>query len=464
MPAYRRAMTTAMTTVAALDADVVDVDPGAESSCALELRNNGDVVESYELEVLGDAAAWTVLEPPTVSVYPGDAVRIAVRFRPSRDGRVPAGEVPFGIQVTPSLYPEAAVVPEGVVRVSPYTSTTAEIRPHTSAARRTGRHLVAVDNRGNVELAMVVSGTDPDDAVKVTGRPATLAIGPGQAAFAKVRVRHRRRLWRGQPVTRPFQVFLTPKEHAASQGDEEQQRYEAGDAPVVLDATSLQLPVIPRGAGKLVAALVALALLAAGLWFGVLRPAVEAAAREAAEDAVQEPMSEVAAEAGLAAEAAEQAQIAADALAAQPAPPATPAPGTETVASDGAGVQRHRFETVVATGATVTSDPLTAPEDASLAITDLLLQNPQGDTGRLDILVDGVAVHTEALQNFRSVDYHFVTPIEVPAGESIALRTSCVTPGPALAQTSGSSCRVFVLAVGFAQPVASPAPNPVTAP
>lgn len=57
-----------------------------------------------------------------------------------------------------------------------------------------------------------------------------------------------------------------------------------------------------------------------------------------------------------------------------------------------------------------------------------------------------MAVHTEALQNFRSVDYHFVTP------------------GPALAQTSGaSSCRVFVLAVGFAQP-AAPEPSPITAP
>jgi hypothetical protein len=440
--------TAAIPTVAALEPDVVDVDPGAEASCALALRNDGDVVESYEIEVLGDAAAWTVLEPPTVSVYPGETIRVAVRFRPTRDGRVPAGEVPFGVRVTPSLYPDTAVMPEGMVRVSPYTATTAEIRPRTSAARRTGRHLVAVDNRGNVGLALAVSGTDPDDAVKVTGRPATLTVGPGQAAFAKVRVRHRRRVWRGQPVTRPFQVLLTPPEYEAAHSSE------TVDAPVVLDGTALQLPVIPRGAGKLLAAVVALALLGAGLWFGVLRPAVTAAAEEAAEDAVQEPLSEVSAQADQAAEAAEQAQSAAEAL----VPPATPTPdaGTGTAAGDGAGTRRHRFETVVATGATLTSDPLTAPEDASLAITDLVLQNPQGDTGRLDILVGGVPVHTEALQNIRNVDYHFVTAIEVPAGEALAVRTSCVTPGPALAQTSGSACRVFVLAVGYAQPVAEP--------
>lgn len=443
-----------MTTHAALDATIVEVDPGAEATCALALRNDGDTVESYGLEVLGDAAAWTALEPPTVSVYPGDTARVTLRFGPARDGRVPAGEVPFGIRVTPSQHPDAVVVPEAVVRVSAYTSTTAEVRPRTSAARRTGRHLVAVDNRGNVALAVAVTGADPDDAVKITGRPATLAVGPGQAGFAKVRVRHRRRRWRGEPVTRPFQVVLTPRV------------YDEPQPPVVLDATAVQLPVVPRGAGKVLAALVALALLGAGLWFGVLKPAVTAAAEEAAQDAVQQPLTEVAAAAGQAAEAAEQAQSAVDALAPPPVAPASPSPdaGTQPVAGAGAGVQRHRFETVVAADATVTSDPLTAPEDASLAVTDLVLQNPQGDTGRLDILVDGVAVHTEALQNFRSVDYHFVTPIEVPAGASLAVRTSCVTPGQPLADTSGAFCRVFVLAVGFVQPAASPEPSPIAAP
>jgi hypothetical protein len=455
-----------MTTVATLDAARLDATPGTEASCTLEIRNAGEIVESYRLEVLGDAAGWTALDPETVTVFPGDVARVAVRFRPARDGRVAAGEVPYAIRVTPSQQPEAVVVPEGVVEVLPFTETTAEVRPRTSAARRTARHVVAVDNRGNVPLQVKVGGTDPDDAVTVTGRPATLAVGPGQAAFAKVRVEHRRPLWRGQPVTRQFQVILAPHPVAPQPLTQPPVTPQPDAAPLILDGTTVQLPLIPRGAGRVLAALVALALLAAGLWYGVLRPAVESAAEEAAEQAVQQPLSQVAAEAAEAGQAAEAAQSAADALAPGTGAGAPPTPPPETGADGATGepVYRHRFETVVTAGSTVTSDPFAAPEDNALAVTDLILQNPQGDTGRLDILVDGVAVHTEALQNFRNVDYHFVTPIEVPAGEQLAIRTSCVTAGPALAQANGSACRTFVLAVGYVQPPASPEPTAATNP
>jgi hypothetical protein len=435
------AMPTALPPSATIQPELVEVEPGAESGCVLDVRNVSDIVESYRLEVLGDAAAWTTVEPPSVSVFPGDAARVVVRFHPPRDGRVPAADLPFAIRVTPSQAPAAAVVPEGVVRVAPYTATTAEIRPRTSVGRGSATHLVAVDNRGNLPLELAVGGTDPDDAVTVAARPPQLAVGAGQAAFVKVRVKHRHRLWRGDPVTRPFQVHLT-SEHAE---------------PVTLDATTVQQPMVPRGAGRVLAALVALALLGAGLWFGLLKPAVESTAEEAAEDAVQQPLSEVAAEAGEAADAANRAQEAANGSGAQPAPTETPGPGGAG-RGDGSGtVTRHRFETLVNDGGTVTSPPLTAPEDATLAVTDLVLQNPQGDSGRLDVLVDGVAVHTEALQNFRSMDYHLVTPIQLSAGENLAVRTTCTTPGDPLAGfTGGNTCRVFVLALGVAEPLPLP--------
>jgi hypothetical protein len=445
--AYPRAMTTAMPTAlppsATIQPELVEVEPGADSGCVLDVRNVSDIVESYRLEVLGDAAAWTTLEPPTVSVFPGDAARVVVRFHPPRDGRVPAADVPFAIRVTPSQAPAAAVVPEGVVRVAPYTATTAEIRPRTSVGRGSAKHLVAVDNRGNLPLDLAVGGTDPDDAVTVAPRPPRLAVAAGQAAFVKVRVKHRHRLWRGDPVTRPFQVHLLP-ENAPP-----------GTEPVTLDATTVQQPMIPRGAGRVLAALVALALLGAGLWFGLLKPAVESTAEEAAEDAVQQPLSEVAAEAGQAAEAANQAQEAVNGAGSQPAPTESPEPGSGS--ADGAGTEiQHRFETLVDDGGTVTSPPLAAPEDATLAITDLVLQNPQGDSGRLDVLVDGVAVHIEALQNFRSLDYHLVTPIQVAAGENLAVRTTCTDPGETLAGFTGAACRVFVLVIGVNEPLPVP--------
>jgi hypothetical protein len=207
--------------------------------------------------------------------------------------------------------------------------------------------------------------------------------------------------------------------------------------------------VIPRGAGRVLAALVALALLGAGLWFGLLKPTVASVAKDAAEEAIEEPLAELAAQAGQAADDAAAARGAAEAV--EPgALPATPTP--DPAAGGGDESFRHRFETTVSAGNTATSEPVTAPEGTTLVITDMFLQNPQGDSGRLDIVVDGVDVFTDGLQNFRSLDQHVVTPIEVPAGETMTIRTNCVEPGPALSPGTASSCRVFVLVVGFNRP------------
>ncbi|MGC5412560.1 hydrolytic protein, partial [Streptomyces sp. DT225] len=49
----------------------VTVSPGAEATTTLTVRNDGDIVEAYTLDVVGDCAAWTTVEPARVSLYPG---------------------------------------------------------------------------------------------------------------------------------------------------------------------------------------------------------------------------------------------------------------------------------------------------------------------------------------------------------------------------------------------------------
>jgi hypothetical protein len=425
-----------MTTVATLETPLVDVSPGTEAACWLTLRNSSDIVESYDLAVLGEAAAWTSLDPATVSLYPGDATRVSVLFHPPRSGRVGAGEVPFAVRVLPSQRPDTAVVPEGVVRVLPFVETTAEIRPRTSKGRLRARHEIAIDNRGNVPVNVGISGSDQDDALTVTSRPGALTVGAGRAAFTGVSLKHRRTLWRGQPVTRPFQVLVAPD----------------GAPPVTLDGTTLQLPVVPRGAGRVLAALLALALLGAGLWLGLMKPAVESAAK----DAVREPMARMEANQDKILKGQEQGDPTAPQTTTPPvttqtttpppvAPPPAPPPGIQ-----------HRFETFAAANATRTAPARTAAANTTLIITDLVLQNPQGDTGRIDVIVDGRAVLTFALQNFRDYDYHLVSPIEIPAGRSITVQTRCGTPGPTVVGFSGASCRVWTLATGYVRPNVQP--------
>src|SRR5688572_12010054 len=135
-----------MSTTASLDSSSVRLDPGDQVVIPLQIRNNGEIVEGYKIEVVGAPAAWATVEPETVSLYPGSSTTATVSFHPPRSAQVPAGEQQFGVVVTPAEHPDEAVVPEGVIEVLPFLETTAELMPHTSQGSRHGRHQVAVDN------------------------------------------------------------------------------------------------------------------------------------------------------------------------------------------------------------------------------------------------------------------------------------------------------------------------------
>src|SRR3954462_15203291 len=69
-----------------LEPDRLTVDPGGEVRATLTVRNPGDLVEQYRLQVLGEAFGWTQLVPREVSIVPGkeDAAgkTVQVVFRP----------------------------------------------------------------------------------------------------------------------------------------------------------------------------------------------------------------------------------------------------------------------------------------------------------------------------------------------------------------------------------------------
>ncbi|GIG59453.1 hypothetical protein Lfu02_38250 [Longispora fulva] len=410
-----------MTTLAVLTSTMLEVAPGSQTTCELTLRNNGDVVEEYRFEVVGDAAPFAAVEPAVVSLYPGAETVVVVSFHPPRSGSVPAGELPFAVRVLPTEHPGSAVAPEGVLHVLPFTDTGAELTPRTSQGRR-ARHELAVDNRGNVPVTVQVAGGDPDGKLLVSPRPSILTVPPGQAVFARVVVRANSRLWRGQPVTHPFQVTVTADD---------------GSRPIALDGAIVQNPVFSRTLARLVAGALALVLAGAAVWFLLLKPAVKSTAKES----VRAPLTQVAEKADNAEQVAKEAKAKAEG---SPPPPPPPVQPPATVHAN----YRFRLENLAANGATASGTPLTLGAKTSLSVTDMIFQAPQGDTGKVEVLVDGQVIMTLSLANFRDLDHHLGTPVDVPAGKTVTLRTTCTTAGAPLAGTSANNCRVWLLLTG----------------
>jgi hypothetical protein len=377
---------------AKLDHGSLRVDPGGEVRGQITVRNSGTVVDQFSLEVLGDAAGWATLEPASLSLFPGAEGSAAFIIRPPRLWSTRPGTMAIGIRAASKEDPAGSAVEEGTLEVGSFTETSAEISPRTSHGRFGATHEVLLDNRGNLPVEAAVAGSDEDRQLRFATTPPSTIVDPGSAGVARLRVRPTKRFWRGPARTRRFQVAVEP----------------VGGTPIKLEGAFLHDAILPSWIFPALAALLALAILALFFWFAFLRPAVENAAGQKA--------AQVLSSAGIPVPSA--------------GPPSSsgggaPSPGPKPSGGGGGSTPTGPGPT---DGRLTPATPITIAAGQTLHITDLIFGNPQGASGSLDLVRNGTILLDLRLDNFRDLDYHFVTPIQVGAGETLQLNASCA-PG-----------------------------------
>ncbi|MFJ1675843.1 hypothetical protein ACIODT_12635 [Streptomyces sp. NPDC088251] len=445
-----------MSLTASLDDSSVTAAPGEETALPLRILNSGSTVEEYRFEVIGACAAWSAVEPASLSLYPGDSQTVSLVLRPPRDSTVLAGETPFGIRVVPTSEQGDTVVPEGRVTVLPFTETTAELVPRSSHGAWRGRHQVAVDNRGNSPATVRLGARSGTERSRVAFAADTLQIEPGRAGFGKLRIRPAKRVWRGTPVTHPFQVVATPD---VAEG-------QPPVAPVVLDGSYQQEPILPRWLPRALITAAVLLIALVGLWYALLRPAVKSAAREAiTPDAVRSAAAAAdkskAPDTGSTGGADSGGGATSGANGGSPKPSPSPSPGTSDGGSGGGSGGAAATAPTSAQvqvrdsvgGGSNTSTALQVPRGHTFQLTDIVVQNPQGDAGTLVVSSGRNApVLRLAMENFRDSDYHFVTPILVPAGGKVTMTVDCRKVGKPVNAPTPSRCAESLFLGGTMRP------------
>ena len=220
---------------------------------ALRVRNTGDIVEEYHIDVVGDPALWCVIEPSSVRLYPGTTETVRLTFSPPRNSDSAAGPHPFGVRVTPVETPDAVMVPEGNLTVTPFVDIRAELLPPTVRGWRRAKPKLVVDNYGNTTATAAVLANGSGNRLDFDIRTPSLQVPPGRAHFSVLRIRPERMLWLGQKVTHPFTTTLQV----------------SGNEPVSTSGTYLQSALLPRWMARLLALLLALLGVFAGLWFAI---------------------------------------------------------------------------------------------------------------------------------------------------------------------------------------------------
>ncbi|MEU3655943.1 hydrolytic protein [Streptomyces sp. NPDC032161] len=416
----------------------VTVSPGAEATTALTVRNDGDIVEAYTLEVVGDCAAWSTVEPARVSLYPGTSEVVTVRLAPPRSPEVRAGETPLGVRVLPAERPESVAVPEATVVVEPFHELRAQLDPRRRRGWLGARFRTSVQNRGNTPVDVALTGTQAGEELRLAFSPGQQHLEPGESAELGLRLRARKLIWFGEPATWPFEVEAAEKEEGDA--EDEQPR-----PPETLSGEFAQLPVFPKWLLIVLAALLALLL----AWFALVRPAVRSTAKQAVTEAAEKERP------GNGQQGATSAGGSGDPTGGQgqdggqePNPGQSNGPGgsgsggSGSTTGTGAGGDQQISETIdVQTGAGAEKKrTYRVPRGKVFGVTDIVVANFQGDEGVLTITFGNRKITTIALETFRNQDYHWVTPIQIPENAAVTASVTCDKPGTPATGTQASGC------------------------
>ncbi|MEE1743854.1 MULTISPECIES: COG1470 family protein [unclassified Streptomyces] len=422
-----------MTTSAELETPTVTVSPGAEATTTLTVRNDGDIVEAYTLEVVGDCAAWSTVEPARVSLYPGTSEVVTVRLAPPRSHEVRAGEIPLGVRVLPTEHPESVAVPEATVVVAPFHELRAELDPRRRSGWLGARFRTSVQNRGNTAVDVSFAGKQAGEELRLAFTPNQRRLEPGESAEVGLRIRARKLIWFGKPVTWPFEA-------EATEGAERDTDVEQAGRSETLPGEFAQLPVLPRWLLIVLAALLALLL----AWFALVRPAVRSTAKQAAHEAAQEktPPGDRQGSATGGGTGDPGGQGDGKGQGKPNGSGGSGSGGSGSGSGGGTGGTEQSSATIdVQTGSGAQKKGIyRVPQGKVFGITDIVVANFQGDEGVLTISFGKRKITTIALETFRNQDYHWVTPIEIQENDTVTASVTCAKPGTPATGTQASEC------------------------
>ncbi|MER7673855.1 hydrolytic protein [Kitasatospora sp. NPDC096128] len=456
-----------MTTSAELGLPALTVAPGGVATTTLTVRNDLDIVEAYTLEVVGDCAAWTTVEPARVSLFPGTSETVTVRLAPPRSPAARAGEFPLGIRVLPTERPELVTVPETTVTVTPFQELQAALAPRRRRGWLRGRYRTSVRNLGNAPGTVVLTPGQAGEELRFRATPERLRLEPGESGELRLQARARKLIWFGKQASWPFEVAVGPEPAPAGKasdagGKDGKATGSAAEGATAAAATTpeaapepapsaagrpalegefIQLPIFPKWLLALLAALIALLL----AWFALVRPAVRSSAKQAAEQAVAQQSATPAPPAGTpggapAAPSGGNPGGTAKPGAGQPSTGGrAPGPGPGQ-AEPGTGRQSSAAIDVQTGGGTAATGSYQVPHGKVFDMTDLVIANFQGDQGVVIITAGQKVLNTIALETFRNQDYHWVTPIQVPEDQAVTASVTCESPGTPASGKQAATC------------------------
>jgi hypothetical protein len=183
-------------------------EPGSTTAFTVDVVNTGQVIDGVTARVIGLPAEQVRTEPALLPLFPDASgrLRLSVAVPPA----YPAGIHPLTVEV---LSHGAQAPPQYLdltLDVSARPAMSLLPRPRVIRARREGRFVLELANRGNVPLEISFQGRDVERNVEVNFAPRTVRVEPGSVVPVLLTVRGPRMTF-GAELERAVTVLATPR-------------------------------------------------------------------------------------------------------------------------------------------------------------------------------------------------------------------------------------------------------------
>lgn len=228
--------------------------PGGQERIPVLVRNPGQRMETFHVDVVGLEDHWWEVEPAEIELSGGEESTVLLVLQPPDNAPVSEDAMPFGVRgrATSLINQRCSAVEEGDLEVARVLDLQAVIRPVTSRGRWWAKHRVVYTNWGDADARIRISAHGADTALGFRIVPEELVVPVGGSASAYVRVKLNRWTLRGPEAWHPF--HLTHRSASSTP---------LADPPVVHGAFD-QVPVYFRGFRWLAASVVLLMVLSLG--------------------------------------------------------------------------------------------------------------------------------------------------------------------------------------------------------
>jgi len=392
------------------------VQPGETTALNLALENLSGSTERFTIVPAGLSASWTTVTRPRVTLFDGASDVIEIAIRPPASPTTPAGPNVIAVRVIPESDADQTIVAEAAIVVHEFDDRRITVlEPIRRARRRTSIEFM-VENHGNGPASCRLHLVDPTDRVDGSFDPPAVGVSPGASSLVRLDLVARGSRWRRYERSVSFEIEATEPDHD----------------PAVGAATLLQQPTVSSAGMTRAATVVAAGVLALAAWFGVVRPELRDAARDAVDERIDDIRDPAAPETTLVPTANAPAAVVVDDRTDE---------GTPTsyrIAVD-VGISNER------------SESLSIPPDARFLLTDVVLQNPNGDLGRAELRHDDELLYAWDLGGMTAANEFQprITPIPFDPTDDIVLAVRCEVAG----DTTATGCDISVLVGGRLVPL-----------